>query len=44
MPEDIDVGNVHFTASFFNNQPQIEMIDGKGHESPNVRSFIQAEK
>lgn len=44
MPDDIDVGNVHFTASFFNQQ-QIEMVDGKGSVtgSPNVRSFVQME-
>lgn len=38
IPDDFDVGNVHFTASFFN-QDKIEMVDGSG--SPNVRSFVQ---
>lgn len=44
MPDDIDVGNVNFTASFFNNKPQIEMVHKQGQELPNVRSFIQVEK
>ena len=43
LPDDIEVGNVHFTTSLL--QPQsIDMIGAKGTGSPDVRSFIQIEK
>ena len=44
MPDDIDVGNVNFMSDFFKNQQQIEMVDGKGTSSPNIRSFIGVDK